>query len=126
MALLYEALLVFAVMFFSGMAFQGAASGPLSGWPLRLFQLYLFLVIGIYFMWCWLRGGQTLSMKTWKLKLENADGGKVTPQQALFRYILAWFSLLFAGLGFLWAFVDRDRQFLHDRLASTRIVGQKQ
>lgn len=124
--MLYEALLVFAVMFFSGMAFQGAASGPLSGWPLRLFQLYLFLVIGIYFMWCWLRGGQTLSMKTWKLKLENADGGKVTPPQALFRYILAWFSLLFAGLGFLWAFVDRDRQFLHDRLASTRIVGQKQ
>ena len=125
MALLYEALLVFAVIFFSGLVFQGAASGPLSGWPLHVFQLYLFLIIGLYFMWCWLRGGQTLPMKTWKLKLENADGGKITPKQALARYILAWLSLLLAGLGFLWAFVDRDRQFLHDRLASTRIVTQR-
>jgi uncharacterized RDD family membrane protein YckC len=126
MALLYEALLVFALMFFSGLTFQGAASGPLSGWPMHVFQLYLFLIVGLYFMWCWLRGGQTLPMKTWKLKLETADGRKITPKQALVRYILAWLSLLFAGLGFLWAIVDRDRQFLHDRLASTRIVRQKQ
>lgn len=125
MALLYEALLVFAVMFFSGLAFQGAASGPLAGQSLYIFQLYLFLIIGLYFMWCWLRGGQTLSMKTWKLKLEKAEGGTITQKQALARYILAWFSLLFAGLGFMWAFVDRDRQFLHDRLTSTRIVRQK-
>lgn len=125
MAMLYEALLVFAVMFFSALAFQGAASGPLSGQLLYIFQIYLFLIIGLYFMWCWLRGGQTLSMKTWKLKLEKSKGGNITPKQALVRYILAWLSLLSAGLGFMWAFVDRDRQFLHDRLTSTRIVRQK-
>ena len=33
-------------------------------------------------------------------------------------------SLLFLGLGFLWAFVDRDRQFLHDRLAGTALVDR--
>jgi hypothetical protein len=26
------------------------------------------------------------------------------------------------AFNFLWAFVDRDRQFLHDRIAATRIV----
>jgi len=31
-------------------------------------------------------------------------------------------SLLCFGLGLAWALVDRDRQFLHDRLAGTRIV----
>jgi len=125
MALLYEALLLSAVLFFFGFAFQGATSDQLSGWQLLVFKLYIFLVIGLYFIWCWLRGGQTLAMKTWRLKLECATGGNITPQQALVRYILAWFSLMFAGLGFLWAFVDRDRQFLHDRLASTRIIRQK-
>src|SRR5262245_23963970 len=117
MALLYEALLLLAVLFVSSLVFQGAASSLLSGWPRHIFPFYLFLVIGLYFIWCWLRGGQTLAMKTWKLKLEHATGGAITPRQAIIRYLLAWLSFLVVGLGFLWALVDRDRQFLHDRLA---------
>ncbi|MFN9122921.1 MAG: RDD family protein, partial [bacterium] len=41
---------------------------------------------------------------------------------ALYRYLLAWPSVLAAGAGLAWALVDRDRQFLHDRLAGTRLV----
>lgn len=121
-ALLYEAMLLFAIIFFAGLAFLGAASGPISGWLRLVFQLYLFLGIGLYFTWCWLRGGQTLPMKTWKLRLESADGKPITPLQALVRYLLAWVSIIPAGAGFYWALVDRDHQFLHDRLAGTRIV----
>jgi len=124
-AMLYEAMLLFAVVFFAGLAFSGAAGTahlPLSGWPRHLFQAYLFFGIGLYFIWCWLRGGQTLAMRTWKLRLEDADGGKPSPRQALIRYVLAWISLGLAGGGILWAIFDRDRQFLHDRLAGTRIV----
>ena len=121
-AMLYEAFLLFAVMFFAGLAFRGAASAALSGQTLHLFQLYLFLAVGLYFMWCWLRGGQTLAMKAWKLRLESAAGGPMTAAQALARYLLAWISLAAAGTGFLWALFDRDRQFLHDRIAGTRIV----
>jgi uncharacterized RDD family membrane protein YckC len=62
-------------------------------------------------------------MQTWKLRLVSAtSGGEVTLSQALLRYALSWFSLLFFGAGFLWAIFDRDRQFLHDRLAGTRII----
>lgn len=123
--MLYESMLLFAVMFFAGLAFSwfaGSASLPLSGWPRHLFQIYLFFAIGLYFIWCWLRGGQTLAMRTWKLRLENATGDKPTLQQALIRYVLAWLSLGLAGIGFAWALFDRDRQFLHDRLTGTRIV----
>jgi len=121
-SLLYEALLVFALMFFAGLAFHGAASGPLTASLRPIFQLYLFLGIGLYFNWCWLRGGQTLPMKTWKLCLKSADGNPITAQQALTRYILAWVSAIPAGAGFCWAFLDRDHQFLHDRLAGTRVI----
>lgn len=84
--------------------------------------VHLFLLLLLYFLWFWLHGGQTLAMKTWKLKIESADGQALRPAQALLRYLAAWPSLCFCGLGILWALFDRDRQFLHDRLAGTRII----
>ncbi len=84
---------------------------------------HLFLVLAVYFIWLWRHGGQTLAMKTWRLQLVSAiTGGTVTLSQAVLRYVLCWLSLFFFGAGLIWAFIDRDRQFLHDRLAGTRIV----
>jgi uncharacterized RDD family membrane protein YckC len=122
LAMFYELLVVFAIAFFAGLAFYGAANGRLAGVTRHVFQLYLFLVIGCYFISCWLRGGQTLPMQTWKLRVIRADGRPVGVGRALLRYALAWPSLLFLAGGIFWALVDRDRQFLHDRLAGTRIV----
>ena len=61
-------------------------------------------------------------MKTWKLRLVSADGGPVSVRRAALRYLLACLSVALAGAGLVWAAFDRDRQFLHDRLAGTRIV----
>ncbi|HYT15298.1 MAG TPA: RDD family protein [Burkholderiales bacterium] len=123
LSMLYESLVVFAIAFFAGLAFYGAAGGRMSGSTRHVFQVYLFLVVGVYFIACWCRGGQTLPMQTWKLRLEHADGRPLEVRRALLRYALAWPSLLVLGVGILWALVDRDRQFLHDRLAGTRIVS---
>jgi len=76
----------------------------------------------LYFVWFWLNGGQTLPMKTWKLLLVSEDGGALRPLQAVLRYLAAWPSILLCGAGILWALFDKDRQFLHDRIAGTRIV----
>jgi uncharacterized RDD family membrane protein YckC len=84
--------------------------------------LHVFLVLGAYFLWYWRRGGQTLAMQTWKLRIVTADGNPVSLQQGWLRYALAWPSVLCGGVGLLWALVDRDGQFLHDRLAGTRII----
>lgn len=77
---------------------------------------------GLYFVYLWHRSGQTLAMQTWKLKLVRADGTPPILNQLLLRYALAWPSLLLCGAGLIWAFFDRDRQFMHDRLAGTRII----
>jgi uncharacterized RDD family membrane protein YckC len=102
----------------------------------------LFAVLAAYFVWCWSGGRRTLAMKTWKLRLVSADGSTVTPKVALLRYLAAWigpglavaaYALLaphgwgahaawLVAFNLLWAFVDRDRLFLHDRVAGTRIV----
>lgn len=60
-------------------------------------------------------------MQTWKMRITGKNGQPVGVARALLRYVLAWPSLLLC-VGLLWALVDRDRQFLHDRLAGTRLV----
>ncbi|MDH5210391.1 MAG: RDD family protein, partial [Betaproteobacteria bacterium] len=89
---------------------------PLEGWLLRAHQAFLIAVFAAYFLWCWLRGGQTLAMKAWRIRLIE-----VTPRKALLRFLLA-LVLVPTGVGVAWALVDRDRQFLHDRMAGTRLV----
>jgi uncharacterized RDD family membrane protein YckC len=121
-SMIYESLLAFAIAFFAALPFYGAASGRLTGSIRGLFQAYLIVVLGLYFVWCWHRGGQTLPMKTWKLRLVSVDGGPVSVRRAALRYLLACLSVGLAGAGLVWAGFDRDRQFLHDRLAGTRIV----
>lgn len=121
--MVYEALLLAGVAFFAGLLFLGIAGSSPDGWLRHAFQLHLFLVIGLYFAASWRSRGQTLAMKTWKLRLVGAGGARITLRQALVRYACAWPCLLLGGIGILYAPFDRERQFLHDRLAGTRIVN---
>ncbi len=143
-SLVYEALLLFGIVFFAGYLF-GTLTQQRSGLTHRhLLFVWLALVVGVYFVWCWTHGGQTLPMKTWRLRLVGPRGEPVGPARALARYGLGWlwflpplalhpvFSLpLPATLGatavwfLLWAAaarLDSGRQFPHDRMAGTRIV----
>ena len=122
LSLSYEILLIFAVLFFASLLYPGASQASLDGINRHLFQIYEWLVAGTYLVTCWSRGGQTLAMKTWRLKLTLSDGSPLTPGRAAKRYVLASISLLTLGAGFLWALIDRDRQFLHDRLSGTQIT----
>lgn len=83
---------------------------------------HLFLVLAIYFAWFWTHGGQTLAMRAWRLRVVTRSGQPLRPAQALMRFLLCWPSLGIAGIGVFWALVDPEKQFLHDRLAGTRIV----
>lgn len=84
---------------------------------------HVFLVLGAYFIWYWHHGGQTLAMQTWKLRLSTSSGAPPSLAQLALRYALAWPSIVYLGVGLLWALFDRDRQFLHDRLAGTRLIS---
>ena len=145
-SMLYEALLLFAVAFFATWLFQLAAgTTQLDGWRRPLLQAFLLAMFAAYFLWCWLRGGQTLAMKAWRIRLVAPGRERVPPRAALLRFIyaaaligsflatlaaaflhrnpwLAFATLALTGASLGWALVDRDGQFLHDRLAGTRLV----
>lgn len=121
-SLFYEVLLLSAILFIAGFVFTVATHNAQSPLIRIAFQVYLALVAGAYFIGFWLRGGQTLPMKTWHLRLVKTDGGHIGAQQAVLRYLLALVGVFLLGFGLIWALFDRDRQFWHDRLAGTRIV----
>ncbi len=87
-----------------------------------LYQLLLLTVSGAYFAGFWVHGGQTLGLRTWKLRLVSRDGSPVTWARALRRFAAAIVSWLCLGLGFWWVLVDRDKLAWHDRLSGTRLV----
>jgi uncharacterized RDD family membrane protein YckC len=153
-ALLYEGLLLVALVFIASFLLTPlvspgtAASGTLVVPTLagRAVSLAALLAIaGAFYTWSWSDGRRTLPMKTWKLALVGEKGDRVSRAQALVRYLAAWtgpmaglvayVALSNAGLGALawplvflnWlaAFVDPERQFLHDRIARTRVVATR-
>jgi len=149
-ALCYEALLLTAILLVAGFAIlplvnPGAAPGVQSADRLQLLPagsrafvlLYYVVVVGVYYIAFWYRGRRSLPMKTWRLALERDDGGPVDVRHAIVRFAAGWigpvaglcayvlvgrWGLLAGLLNFAWAVADPDRQFLHDRLAGTRIV----
>jgi uncharacterized RDD family membrane protein YckC len=122
-SMLYEAILLFAIAFLATWLFQFAAGTlRIEGWRMHLLQLFLLTVFAAYFLWCWLRGGQTLAMKTWRIRLVAKDGhARLPPKAALLRFLCA-LLLVPTLVGIFWALVDRDRQFLHDRLAGSLLI----
>ena len=108
-------------------------------------QLVLFVAAGVYFIYCWSGSGHTLAMKTWRIKLVKVGCATVPLKVAALRYLFAWLWLL-PALAVCWLFrltgkaevaltvaagivayaltalLDKDRQFLHDKLAGTRLI----
>lgn len=143
--MLYEGVLLFGVVMAAGWLYAGvtqqrhALQGKLG------LQAFLFVVLAVYFVWFWTHGGQTVAMKTWRVRLVTADGRPLTWWRGLARYLLAWLwflpsllavhlsglsggliisTVLIAGMA-AYAATTRlhpDRQFLHDVLCGTRLV----
>ena len=122
-SLLYEALVILALTLFLFLLPLAVFSGVSHLMPgPALLWLYLFMLLGVYFVWCWVKAGQTLAMKTWRLWVVDARTSRpLRPLQAVVRYGMGWLCWP-TGLALLWSFLDPDGQFLHDRVAGTRII----
>ena len=64
-------------------------------------------------------------MRPWRLRVVSADGPAPAWSALWRRYAVATLSLAAGGLGFWWAWFDRDRLTWHDRAAGTRMVHER-
>jgi len=121
-SMIYDGLLVFALLLVSTFPFVGLTGGVITPTTHIILQIYLLFICATYFVWFWLHGGQTLPMKTWKIRLLTRTGKPAGLGQGILRFLTALVGIACAGFGLLWALWDRDRQFLHDRISGTRLV----
>ena len=119
---LYEGIALVALLVVATFPYLAVFGDSTHGWRRHALQGWVLAVGAAYFVAFWTHGGQTLPMKTWRIRLVRRDGAPVGAGRALHRYLLAILGLAALGMGFAWALVDRDRQFLHDRLAGTALV----
>lgn len=122
LSLIYEILLLIAVALLAGGTAAALAQLSNPAYTRLFTQMIGIGACAVYFAWQWHHSGQTLPMKTWRMRLETVDGTRVAVPRALLRTVLATAGYLLLGISVFWALIDRDRQFLHDRLAGTRLV----
>lgn len=120
--LLYEFLILLAIIFIASFIFHLVFRDTNASYFKPLYQLYLLFVMGYYFIWFWTHGGQTLAMQAWKIRVVTSEGQMLSNRKAIIRYLLAVTGTLFLGAGFLWALIDREHLYLHDRLTGTRLI----
>lgn len=126
LCMIYDFLLFLAIWFVASLIFIVIVQDTNFTYFKPIYQFYSLSIIGIYFIWFWTHGGQTLAMQTWKMRIVAKDGSALTMKRAITRYLFAVIGITSFGIGIIWALIDRDRQYLHDRLAGTRIVKVEQ
>ena len=147
-AFVYEGVLLFGVVMIAGLVYSAVTQQRHALQGRAGMMLFLFLVLGLYFSWFWSRGGQTVAMKAWHIRLVDAAGQPVSQMRAAVRYLLSWLwflpatvavwaaglhgkaeisTALFAGvLAYAaLAWLRPDRQFWHDVVCGTRLVDCK-
>lgn len=143
---LYEGVLLFGVVMIAGYLFSSLTQQRNAMLGRHGLQAFLFVVLGIYFVWFWSHGGQTVAMKAWHVRLVTDRSAPVSQRRALARYVLSWlwfvpallalylaeihslgaiFGVLAAGV-LAYAALSRlnpQRQFWHDVACGTRLVS---
>ncbi len=130
-AMLYDGFLVAAIWiavtvahvaffrFVLGQHAEEIGSTAVDVWSLRVMLLFF---ITLFFLFSWRRGGMTLGMQAWRLRVQTVDGHAMSVRQGLIRCAVAWLSLLAFGLGYLWVLFDAERRSWPDIASETRTV----
>jgi uncharacterized RDD family membrane protein YckC len=118
----YDALLLGALWMMATLIIVASRGGEPVPAGSVAYQLLLATLALLYFVTSWLRGGQTLGMRAWRLRVERDSGGPLDTRTAILRFLGGLLSVASGGLGLLWLWVDRDELTWHDRLSGTRVV----
>ena len=97
-AIFYDSLLLGAIWMaatFPVLAFthgEAVRSGNL------VYTTYLLLIGWLFFSWFWTRGGQTLGMRAWRIRVQTVNGAPLDWRQSTRRYlasVLSWLAFPF-------------------------------
>lgn len=123
-AFLYDALLMLAIWFVVGGVAVALNGGESLGHNNPFMPSIMFIVWVGFNLYFWRRGGQTLGMRSWRLRLLSTTGKPLTLTQCMLRLIMAVPSFVCCFIGYLWMHVDKKGLTWHDRYSETRVIQE--
>lgn len=123
--MVYDTLLLLSVLLLASAVIVLINQGQAVEQGSLIFTLYLFLVSFLFYGWFWTHGGQTLGMRSWKVKLHSTNTQNITWKQAFIRFITALISWFPAGLGFWWLYLTNDNKSWLDTASNTYLHYDK-
>lgn len=120
-AMLYDSLILIALFFIATALLLLTNDGQAIPAGNFYNQLYLLSISYIFFGWFWTHGGQTIGMRTWKIKIQNPDGTNFNWLQATERFLMALISLACVGIGFFWMLFSNKGTW-QDMFSDSQIV----
>lgn len=119
-AMLYDGLVLVAIWMIGTAVVVVIGDREIDGGNL-LYQLYLLALAFVYFHLSWKRIGQTLGMRTWRVRVDPGDR-PFTLARSLLRFLGGMASIGTLGLGFAWALMRTDRRAWPDLISDSRLV----
>ena len=123
-AFAYDGLLVLGIWFVLGIIFVAINDGEHVDKHNPFLPSLMFIALFWFNTHFWRRGGQTLGMRAWRLRLLNDNPGPLTLMQCLVRFLVSLASFLLVGLGYFWVWLDKDGLSWHDRYSNTRVIRE--
>jgi uncharacterized RDD family membrane protein YckC len=117
-SIIYDFVLIFAILMIMSIPFF--SFNIEDSFTLKItMQIYYYLIIQYFFVWFWVNNDGTLGMKTWKIKISDNQGKKITYKKAIIRFNISILSISLFGFGFFLSIFHKEKKCLHDIISKT-------
>lgn len=120
--MLYDSVVVVALLLAATALALMAGWGNVTAGQDPAFTAYLLLTWFAYLAWCWTRGGMTLGMRVWGVRIERENGTAPGWGDSVLRFAVSMVSAACAGVGFWWSLFESRGRTWHDLASGTRLL----
>ena len=120
--MVYDFFIVISLLMLATMLAMFADFGDRTAMQDPVYTAFLLSIWFFYLTWCWHKGGMTVGMRAWRVKIEDENGNRPGWGKSTIRFLTALLSAAAIGIGFAWSLVDSRKRTWHDLLSGTRLV----
>jgi len=120
--IVYDFVIVISLLMLATLLAMLAGFGGRTAMKDPAYTFYLLSIWFFYLAWCWHKGGMTVGMRAWHVKIEDESGNRPDWGKATIRFLASLLSATAVGIGFAWALLDSRKRTWHDILSGTRLV----
>ncbi len=118
-AISYDAVIVTGLLIAAAAVASLFGAGEQQAFRDPVFTFYLLAIWFFYLAAFWMRGGMTVGMRAWKIRILPDEGSLISWKTSLLRFLMAFVSIGTFGIGMLWSLFDKDKRCWHDMFSQS-------